>query len=76
MLTLSITDFTGKSSEYFRQVQETGEALILTESDKPVLQIKPYPKTDDEILEFLRGCIIHYDDPLEPVGLEDWEMLP
>lgn len=76
MPTLSISDFASKSSEYFRQVQETGEALILTESGKPVLQIKPYPKTDDEILEFLRGCILHYDDPFEPVGLEDWEMLP
>lgn len=43
MPTLSISDFAGKSAEYFRQVQETGEALILTESGKPVLQMHGGP---------------------------------
>lgn len=77
MPTLSISDFTGKSAEYFRQVQETGEALILTESGKPVLQIAPYQDPSEEALQALRKIsILHYDDPLEPVGLEDWEILP
>ena len=63
--------------KYLRAVQQTGEALIITDRGKPVLRIEPFhPEDDDAILRSLRGSVKKYIDPLEPVGLDEWDMLP
>jgi antitoxin (DNA-binding transcriptional repressor) of toxin-antitoxin stability system len=49
--------------------------VVITDNGKPVLKIVPYTRDPAEALRALRGSVIHYDDPLEPVGLEDWESL-
>ena len=72
---ISKSKFKPKSLEYFREVQETGEPIIITDHGKPVLKIVPYAPSPDE-LQVLRGSVLSYEDPLEPVGDEDWDMLP
>jgi prevent-host-death family protein len=72
---ISKSQFKPKSLEYFRQVQETGEPIIITDHGKPVLKIVPYIASPDDVLQALRGSVTKYEDPLEPVGLEDWEAL-
>jgi len=72
---VSKSQFKPKSLEYFRQVQETGEPIIITDHGKPVLKIVPYMAAPDDLLQALRGSVTKYEDPLEPVGLEDWEAL-
>lgn len=72
---LSKSQFKPKSLEYFRQVQETGEPIIITDHGKPVLKIVPYTPSLDELLKALRGSVVRFDDPLEPVGVDDWEAL-
>lgn len=72
---ISKSQFKPKSLEYFRYVQETGESIIITDHGKPVLKIIPYHPSPDELLKALRGSVIKYDDPLEPVGVDDWETL-
>lgn len=72
---ISKSKFKPKSLEYFRQVQETGEALIITDHGKPVLKIVPYTNEKDEAhLKALQNSVLKYESPLEPVGLEDWEL--
>ena len=61
--------------EYFRQVQESGRELIVTDRGRPVLKIVPYEFDPSEHLAVLRESVVRYDSPLEPVGLEDWESL-
>jgi hypothetical protein len=39
------------------------------------LKIVPYDRDPMEALNALRGSVLRYDDPLEPVGVEDWEAL-
>lgn len=73
---LSKSQFKPKSLEYFRQVQETGEPIIITDHGKPVLKIIPYTASPDELLKTLQGSVIKYDDPLDPVGIEDWDTRP
>ncbi len=73
---ISKSKFKPKSLEYFRKVQETGEPIIITDHGKPVLKIVPYAPSPDELLQVLRGSVLSYEDPLEPVGDEDWDMLP
>jgi prevent-host-death family protein len=60
---------------YFRQVEETGAELVITDHGKPVLKIVPYRENPMEALKALEGSVLWYEDPTEPVGLEDWEAL-
>ncbi len=73
---LSKSQFKPKSLEYFRQIQETGEPIIITDRGKPVLKIIPYTPSPDELLRALHGSVIKYDGPFDPVGIEDWDMRP
>ena len=72
---VSKSSFKAKALEYFREVESTGKELVITDHGKPVLKIVPYSYDPEEALRALRGSVIHYTDPLEPVGLEDWESL-
>lgn len=67
--------FKAKALEYFREVESTGKELIITDHGKPVLKIVPFAFDPATALESLRGTVVRYVDPLEPVGLEDWEAL-
>jgi prevent-host-death family protein len=67
--------FKAKALELFRQVESTGKDLVITDHGKPVLKVIPYRHDPAEALKSLRGTVLRYDDPLEPVGLEDWESL-
>lgn len=72
---MSKSQFKPKSLEYLRLVEQNCQPLILTHAGKPVIKISPYSEDPDKILNKLRGTVIEYKDPLEPVGLEDWEVL-
>ncbi len=67
--TVSKSQFKPRALEYFRQVQRTGRDLIITEHGKPVLKIVPYSLDPAEALRSLRGSVLRYDDPTEPVLL-------
>jgi antitoxin (DNA-binding transcriptional repressor) of toxin-antitoxin stability system len=75
---VSKSQFKPKSLEYFRMIEESGEALIITDRGRPVLKIIPYTTAatnPEDRLKALRNSILKYEDPLEPVALEDWEVL-
>lgn len=72
---ISKSEFKPRALEFLRQVQQTGEAIVITDRGRPVARIEPYSEGDDTVAQ-LRGLVLRYDDPLEPVGEEDWEVLP
>ncbi len=72
---VSKSKFKPRALEYFRKVERTGKALIITDRGKPVLQIVPYSEKPADVLRILRNSVIKYEDPTEPVGLNDWEAL-
>lgn len=59
--------------EYFRQVEETGEELIVTDHNRPVLRIVPIrsriPAAD--IFADARGKVVYSGDLLEPTT-DEW----
>jgi prevent-host-death family protein len=59
--------FKARALEYFRQVQRTGEELVISDNGTPVLKIVPYASDPAAALEALRGSVRRYDDPTEPV---------
>lgn len=74
-LVISKSKFKPQALYYFREVEEKGEEIIITDHNRPVASIKPFQADVPEVLAELRGSVIRYDDPLEPVGLDDWELL-
>jgi prevent-host-death family protein len=67
--------FKPRALEYFREVERSGKPLIITDRGKPVLKIVPYCEKPDEGLRMLRNSVIKYENPTDPVGLNDWESL-
>ena len=72
---VSKSKFKPRALEYFRQIQSTGKELIITERGEPVLKIMPFKTSSKDALADLRGSVLKYDSPLDPVALEDWEAL-
>ena len=72
---ISKSQFKPRALEYFREVEKTGKELIISDRGKPVLKIVPNNENPEEVLKALRDTVVKYDDPTEPVGLEDWEAL-
>ena len=71
----SKSQFKSRALEYFRQVEQSGEPLIITDHGRPVLKVIPYSVEPSDVLNALRNSVRKYDRPMDPVGLEDWESL-
>lgn len=77
-LIVSKSKFKPRALEYFRQIEETRQGLIITDHGKPVLRIMPYQPEQGaqaEGTKRLRDVVVRYENPFEPVGLDDWEVL-
>jgi len=75
MQTVSKSQLKAKALGYFRQVEKTGRELIVTDRGRPVLKIVPYHGEVGAALRALKGSVLQYDEPTEPVALDDWESL-
>lgn len=73
MKTVSKSELKAKALEYFRDVERTGEELVLTDRGRPVLKIVPYRGDAEDAWEALEGSVLRYDDPTAPVAEDDWE---
>lgn len=72
---VSKSKFKSHALQYFREIEETGRPLIITDHERPTLKIERYTEDPQRLLADLRGSVLDYKDPLEPVGVEDWEAL-
>jgi antitoxin (DNA-binding transcriptional repressor) of toxin-antitoxin stability system len=72
---VSKSSFKDRALEYLAEVENTGKELIITDQGRPVLKLVRYAADPEATLKSLRGSVIRYDDPTEPVGEEDWESL-
>ena len=72
---ISKSKFKPRALQYFREIEKTGKELIICDRGKPVLKIVPYTENPAEALMALRDTVLKYEDPTEPVGVEDWEAL-
>ncbi|KVC73324.1 prevent-host-death protein [Burkholderia ubonensis] len=70
---VSKSEFKARALEYFRLVEASGESLIVTDHGKPTLEIRPYHPREAQPLDILRGSVMRYDNPLDPIAEDDWE---
>ena len=76
--TVAKTQFKAHALALFRQIEATGEPIVITDHGTPALEVRPYrpgPANRSDPLEHLRGTVLHYDDPFAPVADGAWEAL-
>jgi prevent-host-death family protein len=71
--TTSKTQFKARALEYLREVERTREELIIMDRGRPVVKLIPFAPEPPSALLSLRGSVVRYDDPTEPVGETDWK---
>lgn len=74
---VSKSKFKAQLLEYLRLLEESKQPLVITHNGKPVAKVIPYKGEDEakDPIQSLRGTLVFYKDPNEPVGLEHWEAL-
>jgi antitoxin (DNA-binding transcriptional repressor) of toxin-antitoxin stability system len=73
---VSKSRFKAHALELFRQVEQSGQPIIITDRGIPVLTLTPYQGDPDAVLTALRGSVLEYTNPTGSVGEGDWELLP
>ena len=71
---VSKSQFKAKALEYFRLVESSGEAVVVTDRGEPCLEVRPYASHARAPLDVLRGTVLRYDDPTAPVAEDDWDV--
>jgi antitoxin (DNA-binding transcriptional repressor) of toxin-antitoxin stability system len=69
---LSKSQFKPRSLEIMRQIEQTGETVIITDHGVPTLEIKPYQSRTRNPLDTLRGSLVSYTEPTLPVADNEW----
>ena len=73
---VSKSKFKAKALEYFRQIEASGEPIVITERGKPKLEIRRVSDEKVDPLEKLKGSVLWYDRPFDAAVDEDeWEVL-
>lgn len=72
---ISKSKFKAQALEIFRRVELTGQPVVITDHGNPTLILRKYAASPLTPQQRLKGSVIRYDNPLEPVGDSDWEVL-
>ena len=75
MTSVSKAKIKAKLLEYFRQVEETGEEIIVTDRNHPVLRIVPYRavRTTTEVFTDLRSKVRLPEAEVLSTTEDEWE---
>jgi prevent-host-death family protein len=73
MATVSKGTLKAKMLEYFRRVEETGEELIVTDNNRPVLRVIPMrsPGNTASLFADVRGRVVYHEDPVAQTA-DEW----
>lgn len=71
---ISKSQFKPRVLELLRQVEQSGEPLVVTDHGRPVIEVRRYAPSDRDPLERLRGSVKRYEGPFDPVGEDDWSL--
>jgi len=72
---ISKSKFKAKALAYLRDVERTGRDLIVTDRGRPVVRVIAYHEEAGDALRSLRGTVLAYDRPTDPVGEDEWDAL-
>ena len=66
-VTISKSKLKSRLSEILREIERSRNELVITSHGRPILKILPYSPQPSETLNTLRGSVLEYIDPTEPV---------
>jgi antitoxin (DNA-binding transcriptional repressor) of toxin-antitoxin stability system len=69
------SQFKAKALEYFRQVETSGRVMVITDRGQPTVEIRRYRSDPRSPQEKLRGSVVEFTDPTQPVAEDDWKVL-
>lgn len=75
---VAAAEFKAKCLRIIKEMQETGESVVVTRRGHPVaiVSLPPSAEPAQPIFGSMRGSVIKYDDPFEPAASpEDWSAL-
>ena len=75
---VSKSHFKAQALALFREIETTGEAMVITDHGRPSLEVRPYRPSGTGAmppLQALRGSVSHYEAPFDPVDENSWEAL-
>lgn len=70
---ISKAQFKAKALEILRRVEKTGTGVIITGHGRATVEVRPYHEQKKDPLARLKGSILAYHDPTNPVGDKNWE---
>src|SRR4051794_16503757 len=70
---VSKSRFKAHALELFRQVEQSGHPIVITDRGIPVLRLAPYKDDLEAALASLKGSVLEYVDPMEPVDELDMD---
>ena len=71
---VSKSNFKAHALEIMRDVEESGSEVVITAHGKPALVVSKYSSKNVSPLEQLKGSVIEFISPTDPVAEDDWEM--
>lgn len=76
-LKVSKSQFKSKSKalELLRHVESSGERLIVTDRGTPTLEVRRCSERAQAPLQILRGSVLRYDRPTDPVADDERDAL-
>ena len=69
---VSKSEFKAMALKFFRQVEASGESVVITDHGKPALELRPYRGNARKPRDVLRRSVVRYVDSTAPVD-SDWE---
>lgn len=69
---ISKSRFKAHALEIFRNIEQTGTPVVITDNGTPTLTVTKYRGKKRDALSRLKGSVLKFEDPLAPVAV-DWE---
>lgn len=66
--------FKAHALEIMREVEETGEEVVITSHGHKALILRPFVDSALSPLERLRGTVVEFHSPTAPVDDDDWQL--
>ena len=73
MKSFSKSRFKAQALAIFREVEQSGKSVLITDRGRPVLTLAPFRPDPEGALRVLRESVTQYNAPFDPVGQDDWE---
>ncbi len=70
---ISKSEFKAHALQVLREIEKSGRSRVITDRGRPALEIKKLRQIKRDALETLRGTVIKFESPTDPVADDEWE---